>query len=163
VAVTCPLHLSGWLAARSVRLFLDKSHRYIFLSMLAKDPSLVSEDICLEAMNSAKRKALQNEQEEREGTAETTVDLDKGTERDSFHGDDEPKGEHGKEDSEMDVDRDGDNSAGIMGQDIRMAEEEHKNDVMVTEGGDIGTERDGAGYSSLEMATNSKCVARTKL
>ena len=60
VPLTCPLHLSGWLAAKSARLFLDKSYRYNFLSLLGEDPP---NDISLESMNTARRKALQAKQE----------------------------------------------------------------------------------------------------
>ena len=38
LSISCPIHLSGWLAPKSVRLFLDKNYRYHFLSMLGHDP-----------------------------------------------------------------------------------------------------------------------------
>ena len=71
VPLTCPLHLSGWLAAKSARLFLDKSYRYNFLSLLGEDPPT---DISLESMNTARRKALQAKQEaQQEGGGDVGV------------------------------------------------------------------------------------------
>ena len=60
IPLTCPLHLSGWLAARSARLFLDKSYRYNLLSILGEDPPT---DIDMESMNTARRKALAKQSE----------------------------------------------------------------------------------------------------
>ena len=36
--LSCPLYLSGWVAAKSVRLYVDKNYRYHYLSMLGYDP-----------------------------------------------------------------------------------------------------------------------------
>ena len=36
--LSCPIHLSGWVAAKSVRLYVDKNYRYHYLSILGYDP-----------------------------------------------------------------------------------------------------------------------------
>ena len=164
VAVTCPLHLSGWLAARSVRLFLDKSHRYIFLSMLAQDPSSISEDICLDTMNSTRRKALQNEQEVGEDVTTTADDLDEGAEGDGyrdngFHGDDKAKEEKGK-DSEMEVD--GDGGAALMDEDGATKEDHDPESNVAAEEDCAGVEDGGTNRTCLERQATSECAPRTE-
>ena len=38
IALNCPIYLSGWVAAKSVRLYVDKNYRYHYLSILGHDP-----------------------------------------------------------------------------------------------------------------------------
>ena len=38
ITLKCPIYLSGWVAAKSVRLYVDKNYRYHFLSILGHDP-----------------------------------------------------------------------------------------------------------------------------
>lgn len=51
--LSCPLHLSGWVAAKSVRLYVDKNYRYHYLAMLGHD---LPENLSLETMSGRKRK-----------------------------------------------------------------------------------------------------------
>ncbi len=37
-AFSCPLVLSGWVAAKSVRLYVDKKYRYHFLAVMGHEP-----------------------------------------------------------------------------------------------------------------------------
>ena len=38
ITLNCPIYLSGWVAAKSVRLYVDKNYRYHYLSILGHDP-----------------------------------------------------------------------------------------------------------------------------
>ena len=38
ITLSCPIYLSGWVAAKSVRLYVDKNYRYHYLSILGHDP-----------------------------------------------------------------------------------------------------------------------------
>ncbi len=58
LTISCPIYLSGWLAAKSVRLFLDKNYRYHFLSMLGHDPPT---NQCLDTVNSSRRRGNREE------------------------------------------------------------------------------------------------------
>ena len=51
--LSCSLHLSGWVAAKSVRLYVDKNYRYHYLAMLGHD---LPENLSLETMSGRKRK-----------------------------------------------------------------------------------------------------------
>ena len=61
IPISCPIHLSGWLAAKSARLFLDKNYRYHFLSMLGHDPPT---NQCLDTINASRSGRDQEEEEE---------------------------------------------------------------------------------------------------
>ena len=56
--LTCPMNLSGWRAAKSVRLFVDKIYRYHFLSMLGEEPQ---ENQSLQCVGGALRKGEDEE------------------------------------------------------------------------------------------------------
>ena len=62
------MHLSGWVAAKSVRLYVDKNYRYHYLAMLGYDPP---ENQSLETVSRKKRKEQQPqgdwEEEEEDG------------------------------------------------------------------------------------------------
>ena len=60
--LTCPISLSGWLAAKSARLFVDKNSRYHFLYMLGHEPP---ENQSLVNVTAAARR--QQEEDEIEG------------------------------------------------------------------------------------------------
>ena len=59
--LSCPIYLSGWVAAKSVRLYVDKNYRYHYLSILGYDPP---ENQCLETISAGtKTKEMDEEQD----------------------------------------------------------------------------------------------------
>ena len=61
------MHLSGWVAAKSVRLYVDKNYRYHYLVMLGYDPP---ENQSLETISRKRRKEQQLQGDWEEGEEE---------------------------------------------------------------------------------------------
>ena len=77
--ISCPLFLSGWLAAKSVRLYLDRNYRYHFLSMLGHDPPT---NQCLDTIGPKTRSNNSEENGEEDGgvASEAVEEGEHGTE-----------------------------------------------------------------------------------